>query len=159
MILKVMMSMSATEKDYREILKKRIYLFYTFILLGGITLILSYIFSNGKTAYLSPFLSGLYTGIGVGLFVCGIAFLIKTKKILKDEKKLKEKKLEEQDERNKTIAQKTMSTTGIVLLFSIYLGLIVSGIFNMIVFWTLWVLVMVYFIIFFICYIYYKNKF
>lgn len=158
MILKVMMSASTAGKDYREVLKKRNYLFYAFIFLGILTMILSLVFSGGSHNYLSPFLSGLYMGIGTGLTLVGVLFLFKTRKILGDEKKLREKKLAEQDERNITIAQKTMSATGLLLLFVIYLGLIFSGIFSMTVFWTLWILVMVYFVIFVACYFYYKHK-
>ena len=43
---------------------------------------------------------GVYCGIGVGLICSGIVFLIRNKRLMKDEEKLKEARLQVTDERN-----------------------------------------------------------
>ncbi|ADL50244.1 hypothetical protein [Clostridium cellulovorans] len=155
MILKMLMSQTGTDKDYKEVLKKRIGLCYVVVVLGLSTLGLALFFSS----HLSSFLSGVYTGIGAGLIGAGIALIIKMKRVLKDEKKIKQKRLSEQDERNIMINQKAVQASTIVILVLAYLGLMVSGIFNLIVFWTLWVVVAVFMVVFVIFSFYYNKKY
>jgi ABC-type transport system involved in multi-copper enzyme maturation permease subunit len=158
MIFKIITSTTASDEEFREVLKARIYLFLSMILLGVITMVLSIIFSNGKYAYLTPFTNGIYSGFGGAILVIGIIFMIRTKKVLRNEKRLKETRLWEQDERNKLISQKTRSATAIILIILLYVGIIVSGIFNMTVFWTLWTVIMLYFFIFILFFVYYNKK-
>ncbi len=86
MLLKAIISNATTDKDYKKVLKKRISLLYIVIILGVATLAISFIFSVGKYNYLPDFLSGFYTGIGASLITIGLIFIIKIKKLLKDEK-------------------------------------------------------------------------
>ncbi len=158
MFIKAVMSLATTDKDYRITLKKRMYLYYTMILLGAVTLTLSTIFSTGDHAYLSSFLSGVYTGVGSALIAIGIVFIIKTKKILKDEAKIKQKRLAEQDERNQMIMQRAMYTSSVILIILAYIGLMIAGIFNLVVFWTLWIIIAVYMVIFLSFLIYFNKK-
>lgn len=158
MFIKAVMSLATTDKDYRKTLKKRICMYYIMILLGVITFTLSIIFSTGSFAYLSDFLSGVYTGTGSALIAIGIVFIIKTKKILKDEGKIKQKRLAEQDERNQMITQRAMYTSSVILIFLAYISLMISGIFNLAVFWTLWVIIAVYMVIFISLLIYFNKK-
>lgn len=158
MLVKAIMAQVTSDRDYEKVLKKRMYIFYAYIILGIITDILAFKFSTGDTAYLSSFLSGVYSGTGTGLLVCGVIMLIRTKKILKDEVKLKEKRLQEQDERNRTIMQKSMYTAALILIFLVYLALLISGIFNLVVFWTLWIIAVVYMVIFVLLSFYYNKK-
>ena len=155
MILKMIMSQGITDKDYKEVLKKRVGLCYIIIILGFITLGLDVVFFS----YLSDFLSGVYVGIGAGLIGAGVVLLIKIKKVLKDEKKIKQKRLSEQDERNIMIKQKAAQSSTVVILVLAYLGLMVAGIFNLIVFWTLWVVVAVFMIVFVMFSFYYNRKY
>ncbi|WP_346937883.1 hypothetical protein [uncultured Clostridium sp.] len=158
MFLKVIMSNATTDKDYKEVLKKRISLLYIVIILGVATLAISFIFSTGKYDYLPDFLNGFYTGIGAALITIGLIFIIKIKKILKDEKKLKEKRLEEQDERNQMITQKAIYSAAIILNILAYIGLMIAGIFNLVVFWTLWIVIVVFMVTFVILQVYYSKK-
>lgn len=158
MLLKAIMPTCTTDKDYKKVLNKRISLLYIMISLGVITVALSFIFSNGKYNYLPDFLSGFYTGIGSALIAIGLVFIMKIKNILKNEKKLKEKRLEEQDERNQMILQRAMSLTAKAIIVIAYIGLLISGIFNLIVFYTLFVIILVYIVIFALSHMYYKTK-
>lgn len=158
MLLKAIISLATTNKDYRKTLKKRICLYYVMILLGVITLTLSIIFSTGDHAYLSDFLSGVYTGTGSGLIAIGIVFIIRTSKLLKDEVKLKQKMLKERDERNQMITQRAMYTASTIMFFISYIGLLIFGIFNMAVFWTLCIILIVYMVIFISLLVYFDKK-
>ena len=126
--------------------------------LGAITLAFCILFSTGKYAYLSDFLSGVYTGVGVGLIAASLGLIVKTKKLLKDEKKMKEKRIKEQDERNQMIGQKAMFSATVILMILAYIGLMVSGIFNLAVFWTLWIVIMIYMVTFMISSVYYSKR-
>jgi len=158
MLLKAIISNATTDKDYKEVLKKRISLLYIVVILGVTTIAISFIFSNGKYDYLPDFLSGFYTGIGAALITIGLIFIIKIKNILKDEKKLKEKRLEEQDERNQMITQKSIYSAAIILNILAYIGLMIAGIFNLVVFWTLWIVLVVFMVTFVILQVYYSKK-
>jgi tellurite resistance protein TehA-like permease len=158
MLLKAIISNATTDKDYKKVLKKRIYLFYIMMALGTITLALSIIFSTGSHAYLSAFLSGVYSGVGSALIALSVIFIIKTRKILKDEIKLKQKRLEEQDERNQMITQKAIYSAAIILNILVYIGLMIAGIFNLVVFWTLWIVLVVFMLTFIILQVYYRKK-
>lgn len=158
MLLKAIISNATTDKDYKKVLKKRIYLFYIMMALGTITLALSIIFSTGSYAYLSDFLSGVYSGVGSALIALSVIFIIKTRKILKDEIKLKQKRLEEQDERNQMITQKAIYSAAIILNILVYIGLMIAGIFNLVVFWTLWIVLVVFMLTFIILQVYYRKK-
>lgn len=157
MFMKAILAVSTNDKDYRNVLKKRRNVLYVMMILGIVTLIFDFIFSVGKYAYLSDFLSGVYTGVGAGLIISSCILLVKNRMILKDENKLKQKKLEEQDERNQMIIQKAMYTSAIILMIFAYLGLMVAGIFNLAVFWTLWVVVIVFMLVFILLNMYYNK--
>ncbi|GAA0772332.1 hypothetical protein GCM10008908_18370 [Clostridium subterminale] len=158
MLLKAIISNATTDKDYKKVLKKRFSLLYIVVILGVATIAISFIFSNGKYDYLPDFLNGFYTGIGAALITIGLIFIIKIKNILKDEKKLKEKRLEEQDERNQMITQKAIYSSAIILNILVYIGLMISGIFNLAIFWTLWIVLVVFMVTFVILQVYYSKK-
>jgi uncharacterized membrane protein len=158
MLLKAIISNATTDKDYKNVLKKRMYLFYIMMALGTLAIALSIIFSTGNHAYLSDFLSGAYTGVGSALITLSVIFIIKTRKILKDERQLKQKRLEEQDERNQMITQKSIYSAAIILNILAYIGLMVAGIFSLVVFWTLWIVLIVFMVTFILLHIYYSKK-
>lgn len=112
----------------------------------------------GKSKYFSDFLSGVYCGVGAGTVAASILFLIKNKKVLTDGKKLREKRLQEQDERNRLISSKTVSTSSLILIALMYAGLMVSGIFSLTVFWTLWIVLVGFALLITVLYQYYSKK-
>jgi hypothetical protein len=158
MLIRGVLSQATTDKEYKSILKRRLILIGIILILGIITIIFSFLFSFGEDPHLSDFLSGVYCGVGGAVTVGSIINIVKIIHILKDEKKIKLKRIEEQDERNQMIAQKAMNTGGNIVLIITYIGLLVSGIFNIVVFWTLWVVVMVSSAIFAILHLYYNKK-
>jgi len=158
MLLNTILALTTTDTDYKKVLRKRISLCYVILALGLITLVFTGLFSMGKYDYLPDFLSGFYTGIGFALISISLVTMFKIRNIMKDEKKLKEKKLKEQDERNQLIALKSLYSAGITLIIIAYIALLVSGIFNLVVFWTLFIVIQIYVIAFLIMKVYYSRK-
>ena len=62
------------------------------------------------------YMLGVYCGIGVGLICSGIVFLIRNKRLMKDEEKLKEARLQVTDERNIEIGSRALRMAAFVLL-------------------------------------------
>ena len=76
------------------------------------------------------YMLGVYCGLGVGLVASGIAFLIRNKRLLKDETKLKEARLQATDERNVEIGMRAQKIAAIVLLVAIYLVFLIGGVYD-----------------------------
>lgn len=159
MFMKVMIaSTTENEEEYRGILKNRQIFHYVMIVLGLVCIGGSIFMTIGKSKYFSDFLSGVYCGVGAGTVAASILFLIKNKKVLTDGKKLREKRLQEQDERNRLISSKTVSTSSLILIALMYAGLMVSGIFSLTVFWTLWIVLVGFALLITVLYQYYSKK-
>jgi hypothetical protein len=75
--------------------------------------------------------------LSLGLFVFGLLNVIKNRKLLIDEKALKEKEIEANDERNKIIELKTWAYTSYTLIIGLFFGIIIASIFSEIVMFTL----------------------
>ena len=75
--------------------------------------------------------------LSLGLFVVGLLNTLKNRKLLLDEKALKEKEIEENDERNKVIELKTWAYTSYTLIIGLFFGIIIASIFSEVVMFTL----------------------
>ena len=149
---------TTSDEGYRKIIHHRQRFFYLFIALGILSFIFGLYFSSGKTPALSSFFGGFYVGIGAGLVIASILFALKTRRLLKDTAKLHAKRLEEQDERNQLITQKALVTTSFAMFVGLYLALIVSGIFNSILFWSFFGILIIYFFVFALSRFYFSSK-
>lgn len=159
MLIKAILSTTVkSDLDFRRVIKQRQILCFIIMILGIATAAFSFYFSTGQYALLSDFFSGFYFGVGTGLLVAGILAYINCRSLLKNEKKLHEKRLAETDERNKAISQKTLFMTSVVLIIILYIALIVSGLFSMMLFQTLLCIIGLYLLIFLISYAYYNKK-
>ncbi len=135
-----------TDEEYREILKRRIKFIPVLILGGAASIAVSVILMQSGEE--KGFLAGLYMGIGCGLLGASTIQFLRIRSILRDEKKLRMKRLQEYDERNVQLNLKAHNTAGTLLIVIGYVLMLVAGFFSMEVFWTVWVLVMLYFILF-----------
>ncbi|EOS36469.1 hypothetical protein AALC16_18100 [Lachnospiraceae bacterium 29-91] len=135
-----------TDEEYREILKRRIKLIPVLMLGGAASIAVSVILMQSGEE--KDFLAGMYMGIGCGLLGASTIQFLWIRSILKDAKKLRMKRLQEYDERNVQLNLKAHNTAGALLIVIGYVLMLVAGFFSMEVFWTVWVLVMLYFILF-----------
>lgn len=117
------------------------------LMLGGAaSIVVSFILM--KSGEEKDFLSGLYMGLGCGILAAGAVWFLKIRSILKDERKLRMKRLQEYDERNIQLNLKAHNTAGALLIITGYVIMLIAGFFSMEVFWTVWGLVMLYFALF-----------
>ncbi|MCL1906219.1 MAG: hypothetical protein FWG06_04360 [Clostridiales bacterium] len=125
--------------DFGKKVKMRIWGSAVLIVLGAIT--------AGIVLFLEPlsaeysndasFLLGFYFGLGFGLIGAGTATIIKNTRYLKNADKFKAAEIAYKDERNRFISNKTWSVSALAMLVLIYLAVIISGVYNMMVFRTL----------------------
>ena len=78
----------------------------------------------------AAYLLGVYCGIGVGLICSGIVFLIRNKRLMKDEEKLKEARLQVTDERNIEIGSRALRMAAFVLLIVMYFAFLFGGLYD-----------------------------
>ena len=146
MWFKSMWEPAKTDEEYREKLRKRKKFTPVLIILGAAAIVVSMYLLQCKED--RDFVAGLYMGIGCGVLAVSIVWFLKIRSLLKDEKKLRVKRLKESDERNIQVTLKAHYTAGLLLILTGYTVLLVSGFFSMEVFWTVWVTIMLYFALF-----------
>lgn len=158
MLVKALWKGAKTDEEYRDVLKKRRYVVFVMMAAGAAAIGVSICLGLGVFGKEEDFLSGLYMGMGCGILAGSIMSLIKIRKTLQDEKMLRQKRLEESDERNIQVTQKAYYMAGICVMTVGYLVFLFAGFFSMEVFWTVWLLLMLYFLLFFVCRKIYDKK-
>jgi hypothetical protein len=132
---------------YRKALKIKIGVSMVLILVGLKCLLLVLLNQVGDLQSLTStfgidlvnldFMQGFYSGFGCGLIVVGIVYIVRTVTLLKNEEKYKKAEIEYMDERNRFIRSLTFNTTSAIFLVALSFGIVISGMFNSIVFVTL----------------------
>lgn len=137
------MCRAKNNEEYRTVLKKRAKRMYLLILAGILTV--------GISLYLNSFMEiteyrlGFLLGLGVGLVLGAVIRLVKMRRQLEDEEKLKEARLLETDEREIEIGGLALRAASKVLLAVLYLALFVGGLFaREEILFISWVLIVVF---------------
>lgn len=144
MIANLFQQGAKTDEEYRGKLKNRIKINAALSLLGLITIVVGIFYMSRGEDMRSGFLCGLFVGTGLAIVFYGLKEVLKIRKLLKSEKRLREERLKVNDERNKMIGEKSLSWAGVVTMVLCYFGILISGFFDMVVFWTIWTIVMSY---------------
>jgi len=148
-----------------EAYKKSLNSTIKWIILGLIVTLLTtvglYIYSQQQMniAHISDFVHGLQTGIATRLFLALIYYIVKIKKILKNETTLKRGYIEAYDERSQFILSKVGISSFYIETFILLLGIIIAGFFNEIIALTLLVLLVIKLILKSILKLYYEKAF
>lgn len=158
MLVKALWKGAKTDEEYREVLKRRKNFIFVLMLAGAAAIGVSICLGLGLFGKEEDFLSGLYMGMGCGILAGSVMGLIKIGRTLRDEKKLRQKRLEESDERNIQVTQKAYYMAGICVMTIGYMVFLFAGFFSMEVFWTVWSLLMLYFLLFAVCKKIYNKK-
>ena len=82
-----------TDEEYRETLKRRKKFIPVLMLGGAASIAVSLILMQSGEE--KEFLAGLYMGIGCGILGAGAVWFLRIRSLLKDEKKLRMKRLQE----------------------------------------------------------------
>lgn len=155
MWFKSMWEPAKTDEEFADVLRKR-RKFIPVVAMAGAAAIAASIFLIRSEE--RAFLAGLYMGVGCGLLAVCVVWFLKIRSILKDEKKIRMHRLKETDERNIQVTMKAHYTAGALLIVTGYVVLLVSGFFSMEVFWTVWVLIMLYCALFAVGRLFYERK-
>lgn len=147
-----------TNDEFREVLKRRKRIFQWMLVLAFLTSAIAA--ANEVFLFLgeNSWVNGLYSGMGVGVGFVAVWKLFQTEKIMKSEELLKEERLKRQDERNRLIAGKAMQTAMTVGLILAYVIMMIAGLYNRIIFFCFWFILVLFFLLFRIFTIYYGKK-
>ena len=118
----------ATNEGYRKTVKRKIKVMSLIIVLGLVSIAAVEICKYFFNIPINDYTEGLYLGIGTGLVACGTILIVKRKRLLADEEKLKKARIAESDERNLAIANASWKTATIALLFAVYAEFLIAGI-------------------------------
>jgi hypothetical protein len=119
--------------DFRKKVNMRIWFSVLLILLGAVSIGIVYFFGLFGTS----FRAGFYFGLGAGLIGAGTATIIRNVIYLKNASKFKAAEIADKDERNRFIINRTWSLSAAIMLFLIYMAVIVGGILDITIFFTL----------------------
>ena len=158
MLVKVLSHALASGVDYEKTLKARRNLSVLGIVLGLVVLVIVNLWKPEADLAFADFLKGVYTGTGIGLMLFSALFWVKVRKLLKDPELQKKTRIQEQDERQTLIAMKTSSSALLILIGLEYFALLLSGMFNATVFFTLLAVLVAVLVVMIGCKLYYSRR-
>lgn len=126
-----------TVMDFTKKCKLRIGFSVGLMFLGGLALLAASLYGSEYPAMISDisenqdFVRGFYVGTGYGLIAAAIITIIKNVRLLKNQELQKKRMLYENDERNRLIGTKTWAYTGYAMFLLLYVGILVSGFYNL----------------------------
>lgn len=123
-------------ENYANKIKKRsVYLII--ILLATVITYIGLTIKTDSFSKMPSFIQGYNLGVVTGVVLFISFHLFKNYSVLKQKEKLKKQYIEENDERTKTIKQKTGASATYILTLAFALATIVAGFLNEVVFYTL----------------------
>ncbi len=147
-------------EEYREVLGKRRFRFFLFILAGLATEAVALYVHFCTEIGISEYHLGFLLGLGAGLVIGGAAGILKIRRRLRDEEKLKELRLRETDERELGLDSMALRGTARILLGVMYVLLVLGGILaNDMLLWLSWGLIIIFLLSFALLRKYYESKF
>ena len=158
MLMKSVFQGAGTDEEFRRQLeaRKRVTLASAVLgaaaVLSGILMI--FLMPDAEQTF---FLAGVYCGVGAAAVVLSVKFLLKMKKMLRDESLLRRERIKAGDERNSEIGKKAVSASVTVFMFAMLAALLAAGFFSMEVFWTLWAVTVGYGLLIKLLELYYKR--
>lgn len=151
-------TMAKNNEEYREVVRKRMYLYIGLMALGIVTIILAFTFDRMLQEIMDDHSLGFMTGVGTGLFCAGVVLSIKTRLLMNNEKKLKEDRLKYKDERIQEISGKALRATAVVLLIVFYIVLLITVVFYRELLWPVIGLIAIFFISYQVAFWIYSKK-
>lgn len=116
-----------TDDDYKKCLKKKMVAYKVLLLLGLVTIVTFQFAEEWFQITLPGFMMGFYSGIGAGLIGVSIALTLKTRRIVRSPEALRKYRIKNTDERNMNISGKSMRIAIFILLITMYLVMIIGG--------------------------------
>lgn len=141
-----------TNDEYKKVIKGRILLFIGLIVLGVITLIVTFLGDRYLNLKISESMISTYSGFGAGITVVGIILLIKNISILNNEEKLRKVRISNTDERIKEINLKSSKVALGFMLVTMYLVGLIGGAWYPVITQVLFSIICVFLVVYVIAY-------
>lgn len=151
-------SKAKSNEEYRKVIKNKMRIMAVIAFVGIITAAAGFLSEFYFKVSVNEKMLGIYSGLGSSLFACGAVLCIKNRRLLNNEKKLKESRLSNTDERNQEISNKALKISAYVMLIALYATGLIGGIFYPILFEVLLFMVCVFLLSYTIAYKYYNSK-
>ncbi len=120
---------AATNEEYRKVIKNKNCYLAVLIIVGILIAAAAFIVSEKEITALPEYMLGVYSGAGTGIALAGVILLVKNLILLKDENKLKERRIENADERLLEISNLAIRAAVRVMLLATLAVSMIGGIF------------------------------
>lgn len=158
MLNKLLQQTAKTDDEYRKKLQAQIKRNIAICIVGLLPIIVGIFFIMRCGDFQTGFLAGLFTGTGAVIIAFSLKDTFKARKLLRNDKLLREERLKASDERTRLISEKSMYWAGVITMGVCYVVLLVSAFFNMVVLWTIWCVMMFFCIVTSILKKYFEKK-
>lgn len=145
-------------EEYKQVVKKRMWLMAAILIIGIVLAVTAWVAFYSGVSAISDHTLGVYTGAGSGMAAAGVFFLIRDFFLLRNEAKLKIRRLEQTDERLTHIRDLALKPALFALLLVLYAGCLIGSIFYPVLVYVLFITVWVFLIVYFIAYRIYEKK-
>ena len=145
-------------EEYKKVVKRRMWRMTLAGATGIAVAITAYVAFYYEISAISDHTLGVYTGVGSGLAFVAVVFLIRDFFLLRTEAKLKIRRLEQTDERLTHIRDLALKPALFALLLVLYAGCLIGSIFYPVLVYVLFITVWVFLIVYFIAYRIYEKK-
>lgn len=143
---------ATSNEEYKSILKKRIVIYAVLAIIGAATAVIALIFGN------DDYTSGFFSGVGTGICVASVIFIVRSVLLLKNEAKLKADRLKNCDERNCAISFKASRAAALGIFVVAYCAAFVFAAYNSLVATVLICVIVAYVLLYAIFWRIYSSK-
>lgn len=117
---------ATTNEEFKQELEKKKRLYFL-ISTAGVIMVFISVISSMYNIILSDTMQEVFSGMGFGLMIVGGLLTIKAQYIIRDENWMKKERLNNSDERNIEISNRSFRSAAWILIFSLYItGLVGS---------------------------------
>jgi hypothetical protein len=151
-------STAKTNEEYKKVVMRRIKAMTALIIAGIITAAFGFLAEFYFDLPINDQMLGVYSGMGSGLFLVGALLLDKNRRLLKNDTKLKESRLNNTDERILEISNKALRTASFVMIAALYAVALIGGLFNPMLVKVLLIIVSIFVLTYAIAFKYYNSR-
>lgn len=149
---------ATTNEEFKQELEKKKRLYFL-ISAAGVIMVFISVISSMYNIILSDTMQEVFSGMGFGLMIVGGLLTIKAQYIIRDEAWMKKERLNNSDERNIEISNRSFRSAAWILIFSLYLtGLVGSVLIDERLFIFVFVNVLISLVGYLLSYNYFNHK-
>lgn len=142
----------SSNEEYKKYVKKRIMIMKVLVFIGVVTLGVAMAAEQIWNIQADSYILGVYSGVGSGLMVAGVVLIVKNRRLLQNEEKLRQARVEAYDERNLEINTKATKIALGILLVGMYMVMLIGGLWYPILMRVMSVLVCLFLVAYFVAY-------